>query len=132
MCTREQLAGLMDGVTLRRVSQVIRSFREHDLVREDESLLMLEASAAANRESSAPSWAHRLGWRPCSPACFLATSANAQPVAGRLKVIAALTDPASIRTPGAIHSIRFGQLGTGIGSAQTVFETGFLRSAHGI
>ncbi len=41
LCTREQLAGLMGGVTLRRVNQVIRSLREHDLVLEDGSLLML-------------------------------------------------------------------------------------------
>ena len=41
LCTREQLAGLMGGVTLRRVNQVLRSLREHDLVREDDSLLML-------------------------------------------------------------------------------------------
>ena len=41
LCTREQLAGLMGGVTLRRVNQVLRSLREHDLVREDGSLLML-------------------------------------------------------------------------------------------
>ncbi len=41
LCTREQLGGLMGGVTLRRVNQVLRSLREHDLVREDDSLLML-------------------------------------------------------------------------------------------
>jgi len=41
LCTREQLAGLMGGVTQRRVNQVLRSLREHDLVREDESLHML-------------------------------------------------------------------------------------------
>ncbi len=40
-CTREQLAGLMGGVTLRRVNQVLRSLREHDLVQEDDSRLML-------------------------------------------------------------------------------------------
>lgn len=41
LCTREQLAGLMGGVTLRRVNQVLRSLRQHDLVREDDSRLML-------------------------------------------------------------------------------------------
>ncbi len=41
LCTREQLAGLMGGVTLRRVNQVLRALREHSLVREDVSLLML-------------------------------------------------------------------------------------------
>ena len=41
LCTREQLAGLMGGVTLRRVNQVLRSLRECGLAREDDSLLML-------------------------------------------------------------------------------------------
>ena len=41
LSTREQLAGLMGGVTLRRVNQVIRSLREHDLVRADGPLHML-------------------------------------------------------------------------------------------
>ncbi len=41
LCTREHLGGLMGGVTLRRVNQVLRALREHDLVREDGSLLML-------------------------------------------------------------------------------------------
>ena len=41
LCTREHLAGLMGGVTLRRVNKVIRSLRQHELVQEDESLLML-------------------------------------------------------------------------------------------
>ncbi len=41
LCTREQLAGLMGGVTLRRVNQVLRSLRERNLVREDGELLML-------------------------------------------------------------------------------------------
>ncbi len=41
LCTRQQLAGLMGGVTLRRVNQVLRSLRQHDLVREDDSRLTL-------------------------------------------------------------------------------------------
>ena len=41
LCTREQLAGLMGGVTLRRVNQVLRSLRQHDLVRVDGHLHML-------------------------------------------------------------------------------------------
>ena len=41
LCPREQLAELMGGVTLRRVNQVLRSFREHYLVREDGSRLVL-------------------------------------------------------------------------------------------
>ena len=41
LCTREQLAGLMGGVTLRRVNQVLRSLAQHGLVRSDEPLHML-------------------------------------------------------------------------------------------
>ena len=41
LCTREQLAGLMEGVTLRRVNQVLRSLSQHGLVRSDEPLHML-------------------------------------------------------------------------------------------
>ena len=41
LCTREQLAGLMGGVTLRRVNQVLRSLSQHGLVRSDEPLHML-------------------------------------------------------------------------------------------
>ncbi|MYC32736.1 MAG: hypothetical protein F4X64_06125, partial [Chloroflexi bacterium] len=40
-CSREQLAGLMGGVTLRRVNQALRPLREHHLVQEDEARLML-------------------------------------------------------------------------------------------
>ncbi|MDE2780779.1 MAG: replication-relaxation family protein [Chloroflexota bacterium] len=41
LCSREQLAGLMGGVTLRRVNQALRPLREHRLVQEDDALLML-------------------------------------------------------------------------------------------
>ena len=41
LCTREQLAGLMRGVTLRRVNQVLRSLSQHGLVRADCQLHML-------------------------------------------------------------------------------------------
>ena len=41
LCTREQLAGLMGGVTLRRVNQMLRSLTQHGLVRADEPLHML-------------------------------------------------------------------------------------------
>ncbi len=41
LCSREQLAGLMGGVTPRRVNQALRPLRERDLVREDGSPLML-------------------------------------------------------------------------------------------
>ena len=41
LCIREQLAGLMGGVTPRRVKQVLRSLRQHELAREDDSLFML-------------------------------------------------------------------------------------------
>ena len=41
LCTREQLAGLMGGVTLRRVNQLLRSLSQHSLVRADGPLHML-------------------------------------------------------------------------------------------
>ena len=41
LCSREQLAGLMRGVTLRRVNQVLRSLSQHGLVRTDGALHML-------------------------------------------------------------------------------------------
>ncbi len=41
LCTREQLAGLMGGVTPRRVNQVLRSLNQRGLVRSDEPLHML-------------------------------------------------------------------------------------------
>ena len=41
LCTREQLAGLTGGVTLRRVNQVLHSLTQHGLVRSDEPLHML-------------------------------------------------------------------------------------------
>ena len=40
-CTREQLAGLMGGVTPRRVNQVLRSLRDQELLQEDDCRLML-------------------------------------------------------------------------------------------
>ena len=46
LCTREQLAGLMGGVTLRRVNQVLRSLTQHGLVRTDEPLHMLTDEGA--------------------------------------------------------------------------------------
>ena len=41
LCTREQFAGLMGGVTLRRVNQVLRSLSQRGLVRTDDPLHML-------------------------------------------------------------------------------------------
>ena len=41
LCTREQLAGLMGGVTLRRVNQMLRSLSQHGLVRVDGPLHVL-------------------------------------------------------------------------------------------
>ena len=41
LCTREQLAGLMGGVTLRRVNQVLRSLSQRGLVRTDGPLHVL-------------------------------------------------------------------------------------------
>ena len=40
LCTREQLAGLMGGVTLCRVNQVLRSLRQHELVRVEPNTAM--------------------------------------------------------------------------------------------
>ena len=58
----------------------------------------VEASAAATRESSAPSCAHRLGWAALLARVFSADLSECAACGGRLKIIAALTDPASIRT----------------------------------
>ena len=41
LCTREQIAGLMGGVTLRRVNQMLRSLSQHGLVRVDGPLHVL-------------------------------------------------------------------------------------------
>ena len=41
LCTREQLAGMVGGVTLRRVNQVLRSLSQRGLVRADGPLHML-------------------------------------------------------------------------------------------
>ena len=41
LCSREQLAGLMGGVTMRRVNQLLRSLSQHGLVRADGPLHML-------------------------------------------------------------------------------------------
>ena len=56
LCSREQLAGLMGGVTLRRVNQVLRPLREHELLQENESRLMLtdrELTCLARRDRAA-------------------------------------------------------------------------------
>ena len=57
----------------------------------------VEASAAAIRESSAPSWAHRLGWAALLARVFSAELSECAACGGRLKIIAALTDPAPPR-----------------------------------
>ena len=41
LCTREQLAGLMGGVTMRRVNQMLRSLSQRSLVRADSNLHVL-------------------------------------------------------------------------------------------
>ena len=56
LCSREQLAGLMGGVTLRRVNQALRPLREHQLVQEEDSRLMLTdrgLTCLARRDRSA-------------------------------------------------------------------------------
>ena len=58
-CTREQLAGLMGGVTLRRVNQVLRSLSQHGLVRADEPLHMLtDEGLTLDRWSPEPSYSN--------------------------------------------------------------------------
>ena len=82
LSTREQLAGLMSGVTLRRVNQVIRSLCEHGLVREDASLFMLTdegltylarrdraaVGLTIDRWSPEPAYSEPLGLRRAVPA----------------------------------------------------------------
>ena len=58
----------------------------------------VEASAAAIRDSSAPSWAHRLGWAALLARVFSAELSECAACGGRLKIIASLTDPAPPHT----------------------------------
>lgn len=52
----------------------------------------------APRWSSASSWTHRLDWAALLARVFSGDLSECAACGGRLKIIAALTDPASIRT----------------------------------
>ncbi len=58
----------------------------------------VEESTAADRESSAVSYFHRLGWAALLTRGFAADPSECAACGGRLRIIAALTDPSSIRT----------------------------------
>ena len=58
----------------------------------------VEESTAADRASSAPSCTHRLGWEALLARVFSSDLSAGATCGGRLRIIAALTDPASIRT----------------------------------
>ncbi len=57
-----------------------------------------EESTAADRDSSAPPCAHRLGWAALLARVFSADLSECAACGGGLRIIAALTDPASVRT----------------------------------
>ncbi len=96
LCTREQLAGLMGGVTLRRVNQVLRSLRDHGLVREDGSLLVLTDEGLthlARRDRAAVGltldrWSPELTLR--KPSVYVGTALRA--LAAQLRHHAGVTD----------------------------------------
>ena len=58
----------------------------------------VEESTAADRASSAPPCAHRLRWATLLARVFSSDLSACATCGGRLRIIAALTDPASIRT----------------------------------
>ena len=58
----------------------------------------VEESTAADGDTSAPSCAHRLGWAALLARVFGADLSACATCGGRLRIIAALTDPTSIRT----------------------------------
>ena len=58
----------------------------------------VEESTAADRASSAPPCGHRLGWAALLARVFSVDLSECAACGGRLRIIAALTDPASIRT----------------------------------
>ena len=57
----------------------------------------VEDSTAADRDSSAPLCGHRLGWAALLARMFAADISDCPACGGRLRIVAALTDPASIR-----------------------------------
>ena len=58
----------------------------------------VEESTAADRASSAPPCAHRLGWATLLARVFSSDLSACATCGGRLRIVAALTDSASIRT----------------------------------
>ncbi len=56
------------------------------------------AEPAADGDASAPSCAHRLRWATLPARVFSSDISECAACGGRLRIIAALTDPASIRT----------------------------------
>ena len=58
----------------------------------------VEESTAADRASSAPPCAHRLRWATLLARVFSSDLSACATCGGRLRIVAALTDPASIRT----------------------------------
>ena len=57
----------------------------------------VEESTAADRESSAAACAHRLRWATLLARVFSSDISECTACGGRLRIIAALTDPASIQ-----------------------------------
>ena len=53
---------------------------------------------AADRDSSAPPCAHRLGWAALLARVFAAEFSGCPACGGGLRIVAVLTDPASVRT----------------------------------
>ncbi len=58
----------------------------------------VEESTAADRDSSAPPGGHRLRWATLLARVFSSDISECAACSGRLRIVAALTDPASIRT----------------------------------
>ena len=83
LCTTDQLAGLMGGVTRRRANQVLRSLAEHGLVRADAELHVLTDEGltyVARRDRAAVGQVlDRWTAGPPSPASTTATSTPAPP-----------------------------------------------------
>ncbi len=93
LCTREQLAGLMGGVTLRRVNQVLRSLGQHSLVRADGPLHMLtDEGLTLDRWSAEPLYLNAESTR--GPRC-----APSPPSSGTTPASPASPPPCQPRSP---------------------------------
>ena len=108
LCTREQLAGLMGGVTLRRVNQVLRSLREHGLAREDDTRLVLTDEGLtflARRDRAAVGlmldrWTPELSY--VNPGAYAGTALRA--LASQMRHHAGVTSFAATLSAGAARS----------------------------